>query len=47
MTADPHLGRAAALRDAMLAYMNDKGSPLNAYLAFWGLFSIVGEGAVR
>jgi CHAT domain-containing protein len=47
MTADPHLGRAAALRDAMLAYMNDKGSPLNAYPAFWGPFSIVGQGAVR
>jgi hypothetical protein len=27
------LGRAAALRSAMLAYMND-GEPLNAYPAF-------------
>jgi hypothetical protein len=45
MKADPKLGRAAALRDAMLAYMNDKGSPLNAYPAFWAPFSIIGEGA--
>jgi CHAT domain-containing protein len=47
MKADPKLGRAAALRDAMLAYMNDKSSPLNAYPAFWGPFSIIGEGAAR
>jgi CHAT domain-containing protein len=47
MKADPKLGRAAALRDAMLAYMNDRGSPVNAYPAFWGPFSIIGEGAAR
>jgi CHAT domain-containing protein len=47
MTADPKLGRAAALHNAMLAYMNDKGSPLNAYPAFWAPFSIIGEGAAR
>jgi CHAT domain-containing protein len=47
MKADPKLGRAAALRNAMLAYMNDRGSPLNAYPAFWGPFSIVGEGEAR
>jgi CHAT domain-containing protein len=47
MTADPRLGRAAALRNAMLTYMNDKGSPLNSYPAFWGPFSIIGEGAAR
>ncbi len=35
MPADPKLGRAAALRNAMLAYMNDKESLLNAYQAFW------------
>jgi tetratricopeptide (TPR) repeat protein len=34
MKADPKLGRAEALRNAMLAYMNDKSSPLNAYPAF-------------
>jgi hypothetical protein len=30
MKAEPKLGRAAALRNAMLAYMNDRSSPLNA-----------------
>jgi tetratricopeptide (TPR) repeat protein/CHAT domain-containing protein len=47
MKADPKLGRAAALRNAMLTYMNDRGSPLNAYPAFWAPFSIIGEGAAR
>jgi CHAT domain-containing protein len=47
MKADPKLGRAAALRAAMLTYMNDRSSPLNAYPAFWGPFSIIGEGAAR
>jgi CHAT domain-containing protein len=47
MKADPKLGRAEALRKAMLDYMNDKGSPLNGYPAFWGPFSIIGEGAAR
>jgi CHAT domain-containing protein len=47
LKVDPRLGRAGALRGAMLAYMNDTGSPLNAYPAFWGPFSIIGEGAAR
>jgi CHAT domain-containing protein len=47
MTADPKLGRATALHNAMLAYMNDKSSPLSAYPAFWGPFSVIGEGAAR
>jgi hypothetical protein len=37
------LGRAAALRNAMLTYMNT----LNAYPAFWAPFSVIGEGAAR
>jgi CHAT domain-containing protein len=47
LKADPKLGRAAALRDAMLAYMNDRSSPLTAYPAFWAPFSVIGEGAAR
>jgi CHAT domain-containing protein len=47
MKSNPMFGRAAALRSAMLAYMNDRSSPLNAYPAFWGPFSIIGEGASR
>jgi CHAT domain-containing protein len=43
----PTLGRAAALRNAMLTDMNDKSSPLNAYPAFRAPFSIIGEGAAR
>jgi len=38
MKADPKLGRAGALRNAMPAYMNDRSSPLNAYPAFWAPF---------
>ena len=47
MKADSKLGRAAALRNAMLAHMDDRSSPLNAYPAFWAPFSIIGEGAAR
>jgi CHAT domain-containing protein len=47
MKANPRLGRAEALRSAMLAYLNDRSSMRNAYPAFWGPFSIIGEGAAR
>ena len=44
--SDPKLGRAEALRRAMVAYLTDTSNPLNAYPAFWGPFSIIGEGTV-
>jgi CHAT domain-containing protein/tetratricopeptide (TPR) repeat protein len=45
LKSDPALGRAEALRRAMLAYMNDTTNPLNAYPALWAPFVVVGEGA--
>ena len=47
LKADPGLGRAEALRQAMLAYLNDASSPRNAYPAFWGPFALIGEGVGR
>ena len=47
LKADPKLGRAEALRRAMLAYLDDASSPQNAYPAFWGPFALIGEGQSR
>ena len=44
MTGDTSVGRAEALRRAILA-MIDKGKPLEAHPAFWAPFIVVGEGA--
>jgi len=44
---EPKLGRAEALRQAMLAYLGDASSPRNAYPAIWGPFALIGESAAR
>jgi CHAT domain-containing protein len=47
LKADPKIGRAEALRQAMLGYLNDTSSPQNAYPAFWGPFALIGEGKAQ
>jgi CHAT domain-containing protein len=47
LKSSPAIGRAEALRQAMLGYLNDASNPTNAYPAFWGPFALIGEGAAR
>jgi CHAT domain-containing protein len=47
LKSSPQIGRAEALRQAMLGYLNDASSPNNAYPAFWGPFALIGEGGAR
>jgi len=47
LTKDPTIGRAEALRRAMLAYLSDTSDDNNANPAYWGPFSVIGEGAAK
>jgi len=47
MKSNPTIGRAEALRRAMLAYLDDRSDIWNGYPGFWGSFSLIGEGAAR
>ncbi|KQT25175.1 MULTISPECIES: CHAT domain-containing tetratricopeptide repeat protein [Bradyrhizobium] len=44
---EPAIGRAEALRRAMLTFVDDTSSPQNAYPAMWAPFALIGEREVR
>ncbi len=44
LSTDAKLGRAEAMRRAMVAYLGDETKPEQAYPGYWGAFAIVGEG---
>lgn len=43
--AEPGIGRAEAVRRAMVELADDKSDPWHAYPTFWAPFSVVGEGS--
>jgi len=47
LKSDPKLGRAEALRQAMLDFLNDTSSPENAHPAIWGPFALIGESRAK
>jgi CHAT domain-containing protein len=47
LKANPRLGRSEAVRQSMLAFLNDTSKPRNAYPGYWGPFSVIGEGAAQ
>jgi CHAT domain-containing protein len=47
LKARPEIGRAEALRRAMLALMQDKSDPTNAHPAIWAPFMVVSEGGAE
>ena len=48
LAKDRQIGRAEALRRAMLGYLESSDqSPSDAYPAVWGPFALIGEGAAR